>query len=562
MIIYRTPNHNRYTMAMSTAPSTPKHRKTASHHSKKSAKKQPRSYKKIFLFVLCTPLLLVALGVLSVLAISTLQKPVLVNKDLSFQNKLQIPKLLEPRLEGEEKVFDLTAQKGDVEFLPGKHTQTLGFNGAYLGPSLRVKTGDKVRFNITNDLGEKTTVHWHGMDLPATMDGGPHQMIEPGRSWQPNWTIANQASTLWYHPHLLGKTGEHMYKGLAGLFIVDDDHAETLDLPKAYGTDDIPLIIQDKTFDASGQFTYDSEKKDVMGHTGMHGNTILVNGTYAPYVEAPARLVRLRLLNGSNARRYQFGFEDNQTFHQIASDGGFLKHPVPLTRLVLAPGERAEIVVDLSGRTKPLTLMSYALKEHNPLLRAVKNVARANRDEKQEFKILEIRPKHTYTTSNPLPQTLNTIEDIKPDTAMKTRRFVLDAEGHSINSKQMDHQRIDELVHTGDTEIWEINDQSGTYHPFHIHGVQFQILTRNGQPPADNERGWKDTVLVNSAETVRVIVRFPDHSDSHVPYMYHCHILEHEDKGMMGQFVIIDKSIPDKDVGIKSDLEQTDHHHH
>ncbi|HTE57230.1 MAG TPA: multicopper oxidase domain-containing protein [Verrucomicrobiae bacterium] len=545
---------------MSAKSSKPKKHTATPHHSPKQPTRK-HSTKKIVFIILALPVLAVVVALLSAVAFGILQKPVLVNKDLGLQNKLHIPQVLEPRVEQGEKVFDLTAQQGSTEFLPGKQTKTLGFNGNYLGPTIRARKGDKIRLNVTNNLDQKTTVHWHGMDVGANMDGGPHQMIEPKEVWKPYWAIANQASTLWYHPHLLGKTGEQMYKGLAGLFIVDDDHADSLNLPKTYGTDDIPVVVQDKAFDTNGQLTYDAEKKDVMGHTGMHGNTILVNGTYAPYVEAPARLVRLRILNASNARRYDFGFDDNQAFHQIATDGGFLERPVALTRLTLAPGERAEIVVDLAGRTKPLTLMSYALKEKNPLLRTVKAVARAHRDENQEFKILEIRPQATDTTSAALPQNLNTIEPLKPDSAIKTRRFVLDSEGHSINGKQMDHTRIDEIIHAGDTEIWEINDQSGTAHPFHIHAVQFQILSRNDKPPAEHERGWKDTVLVNSADTVRVIVRFPNRSDPHLPYMFHCHILEHEDKGMMGQFVLVDKNTKDQDVFIQTNLKDTEHQH-
>lgn len=540
--------------------SKPKKHSAAPGRSHKQSK-PTHSSKKIVFIILAAPILLVMVALLSAVAFGALQRPILVNKDLGLQNKLYIPPVLEPRIEQGEKVFDLAVQQASTGFLPGKQTKSLGFNGNYLGPTIRVRTGDKVRLNVTNNLDEKTTVHWHGMDVAASMDGGPHQMVEPKETWKPNWTIANQASTLWYHPHLLGKTGEHMYKGLAGLFIVDDDHADSLSLPKVYGTDDIPVIVQDKVFDTNGQLTYDGEKQDIMGHTGMHGNTILVNGTYAPYVEAPARLVRLRILNASNARRYDFGFDDNQSFRQIATDGGFLERPVALTRLTLAPGERAEIVVDLTGRTKPLTLMSYALKEKNPLLRTIKTVARAHRDENQEFKILEIRPQTTHTTPVPLPQTLNTIEPLKPDSATKTRRFSLDSEAHSINGKQMDHTRIDEIVHAGDTEIWEISDQSGTAHPFHIHAVQFQILSRDGKPPAEHERGWKDTVLVNGAEIVRVIVRFPNRSDPHLPYMFHCHILEHEDKGMMGQFVLVDKNIKDQDVFIQSILKDTDHQH-
>jgi len=292
-----------------------------------------------------------------------------------------------------------------------------------------------------------------------------------------------------------------------------------------------------------------------LGHTGMLGDRILVNGTYAPYVEAPAKHIRLRVLNGSNARRYNFGFEDNRTFYQIATDGGFLESPAARTRMVLAPGERAEIVVDLSGETKPVTLLSYAVLEENPLFRFVKDMVGSDRDENEIFKILEIRPRATNVTSAPLPQTLNTIEKQSAENVVKTRRFVL-GPNSVINDKKMDHKRIDEIARSGDVEIWEITNRSGAYHPFHIHGVQFLILDRNGKPPSDHERGRKDTVLVHNGETVRVMMRLPEHSNSHLPYMFHCHILEHEDMGMIGQFVVVDKATKNKDIYIKSSLKE------
>jgi bilirubin oxidase len=482
------------------------------------------------------------------------QKPVRVNETLTFQNRLHIPPLLEPEVASGEKVFSLTAQEGETEFLPGKKTKTIGFNGSYLGPTIRVSTGDNIRMNVTNNLRTSTTAHWHGMDLPAEMDGNAHQLLTPKENWQPHWTIANEAASLWYHPHLMEKTGEQVYRGLAGFFIIDDQNSDALDLPKDYGVDDLPLAIQDREFDENGQFVYEHDRSDILGHTGMLGDTILVNGTYAPYADVPAKHIRLRVLNASNARRYNVGFEDDRTFYQIATDGGLLEAPIARTRMILAPGERAEIVVDLTNEKESLTLISDAVHEEITVLRFVKTVLRADRDENQVFTILELRPKSTELISNPLPQKLNTIEKLRADETVKTRPFILDPGSQTINGKKMDHQRIDEIIHTGDTEIWEISNRSGVYHPFHIHAVQFLILDRDGQPPEDFERGWKDTVLVSNGETVRVIMRFPQYADAHMPYMFHCHILEHEDMGMMGQFVLVDKDTRSEDISVKSKL--------
>ena len=472
-----------------------------------------------------------------------IQQPRFVNRDLMMQNELIIPPLLKPQIVGEEKVFVLSAENGETVFLEGKPTKTDGYNGTYLGPTLRAHKGDKVRIVVTNNLSQPVTTHWHGMHLPAIMDGGPHQEIAPGGVWEPHWTIENEAATLWYHPHVLEQTGEQVYSGLAGLFIIDDENSDSLSLPKAYGVDDLPLIVQDREFREDGEFVYAPQRKDELGHTGMLGDTILVNGTYAPFVDVPAKQIRLRILNASNARRYNFGFEDGRTFYQIATDGGLLPSPVPRTRMILAPGERAEVIVDLTGETEPLTLISDAVHEENKVLRFIRTMIKAERDENQVFKIIELRPQPTAEVIETIPQLLNSIEPLSSTSAVRTRRFILDPRNRSINGQVMDHQYVNEVIHSGDVEIWEIINLSGTFHPFHIHGVQFQILDRGGRPPADYEKGWKDTVLVSNAEIVHVIMRFPEFSDANTPYMYHCHILEHEDMGMMGQFIVTDEKI-------------------
>ena len=508
---------------------------------------------------LATLIALVAGGLVLIFVLLGPRDTELVNEDLVSENRLFIPPQLQPRIENGEKVFDLTAQEGETEFFEGKSTSTWGYNGSYLGPTIRARTGDKVRINVTNNLGETTTVHWHGMHLPAMMDGGPHQPIEPGETWQPYWTITNQAATLWYHPHQMGSTGEHVYRGLAGLFIIDDENSDLLDIPNQYGVDDIPLIVQDRLFDGSGQLIYrrHGQNEALPGPAGMLGDTILVNGTHAPFIEVPTGLIRLRLLNASNGRRYNFGFSDDRPFHQIATDGGLLESPVERTRMLLGVGERTEILVDLSDATVPITLMSYAVPEDGNAIVELVERTFGEDDENQQFRILELRPASGAAqgttgsqAARQIPQTLNTIERLGEGDAVETRRFTLDA--RTINNKTMDHARVDQIVKKGDIEIWTIDNQSPFYHPFHVHGVQFLVLDRDGRDTPAHEQGWKDTVIVNPGEVVRVIMQFKDYSDPTLPYMFHCHILEHEDMGMMGQFVVVD-SLTD-DVRIKSPL--------
>jgi FtsP/CotA-like multicopper oxidase with cupredoxin domain len=477
-----------------------------------------------------------------------------------------------------QKVFDLNLQQGQKSFLPNTQTATFGINGDYLGPTIRVSKGDKVLFNISNQLGEKTTIHWHGAHIPAKMDGGPHQIIESNTTWQPFFEIKQRAATLWYHPHLEGKTSEHVYKGLAGLFIIDD--SDSLALPHNYGVDDIPVVVQDRRIANDGNMSSRLENmQDVMG---LRGQYILVNGSLTPTLESLAQVIRLRLLNGSNARIYNFGFADNRHFYQIASDGGLLEKPVSLNRLRLAPGERAEILVDLRADSgQYLRLQSFSA-EITPT--TIENSGMRDPLDMQTFDVMTIRVGGIGNNGLSIPTQLTSIQPLRIEDAVVTRTFVLkegmmnggmgnnggmsrnSGMGNSgmdnnsgilgnnntetfdnlsnmgmftINDKVMDINHIDETVHLGDTEIWTISNESTMAHPFHIHDIQFLILDRNGQQPNAAEAGWKDTVLVFPNETVRVITRFDDFADADTPYMYHCHILEHEDAGMMGQFVVI-----------------------
>jgi len=466
-------------------------------------------------------------------------------------NSLAIPPQITGVMNNQgQKVFDLSLQKGQKSFLPNTQTNTFGINGDYLGPTIRLSKGDKALFKIKNNLSEKTTIHWHGAHIPAKMDGGPHQVIEAGATWQSYFTIKQEAATLWYHPHLEGKTAEHVYKGLAGLFIIDDINSQTLAIPRNYGVDDIPLVIQDRRIAADGSMPYTLTNR--LDRMGLRGQYMLVNGVLTPTLDSQAEVIRLRILNGSNARFYNFGFSDNRQFYQIASDGGLLEAPVSINRLRLSPGERAEILVDLRQDSgKFLLLQSYSA-EMTPTTLEDTNM----RDplDMQTFDIMSIRVGSAGNNGLSIPKKLVSIKRLREQDAALTRPFVLNqGMGNNggggmgnggmgmftINDKVMDMQRIDETVRLGDTEIWEISNKARMAHPFHMHDVQFQILDRNGQAPSAGEAGWKDTVLVLPNETVRVISHFKDFADANTPYMYHCHILEHEDAGMMGQFVVI-----------------------
>ena len=293
------------------------------------------------------------------------------------------------------------------------------------------------------------------------------------------------------------------------------------------------MIIQDKIFKADGSFNYPGT------HMGVKGDQFLVNGAVNPIFDAPAQFVRFRLLNGSNARIYNFGFSDDRQFHQIGTDGGLLEKPVPMTRLRLSTGERAEILVDFSGEeNSQVRLMSFSSELDN-----INPIWNSNALDDSDFDVKTIDVKaSTADPTTALPVSLASINRLQEGQAAGTRPFVLEmgfAGPMKINGKSMDMNRIDETVKLNDTEIWEVINDSDFPHPFHVHDIQFLILTRDGSPPAENEAGWKDTVLVMPRETVRIITHFSDYADPVMPYMFHCHILEHEDAGMMGQFVVV-----------------------
>ena len=447
--------------------------------------------------------------------------------DVGFENELTIPPLLEAQEKDGRKIFDLTLQQGRVELLPDKPAETWGVNGAYLGPTLRAARGDQVGLRVHNELPEMTTIHWHGMHLPAEADGGPHQTIEPGATWTPSWEIDQPAATLWYHPHPHGDTADHVYRGVAGLFIVDDPEASGLALPGDYGVDDIPLIIQDKRLDDEGELDF---SQGLISPTGRLGSTILVNGTHSPYVGIGDERVRFRLLNGSNARVYNLGFADEREFDLIATEGGLLETPQRIDRIQLSPGERAEIVAAFEPGER------IVLRSFQPEL-GTNFWERRFAGGDDSFDLAEIRAAASLAPSPEVPDSLATGERYDPEDVERTRAFELSGQSR-INGRQMDTRRIDEVVRPGATEIWKVGNAAGTPHNFHVHGVSFAVLDYAGEEPPLHLKGLKDTVYVPPDRTVTLLVRFPDYADPDSPYMFHCHMLQHEDRGMMGQFVL------------------------
>jgi bilirubin oxidase len=387
---------------------------------------------------------------------------------------------------------------------------------------LRAARGEQVRVIVENRLSEITTVHWHGMHLPARYDGGPHQPIDAGAQWQPEWRIDQPAATLWYHPHPHGKTEGQVTRGLAGLFYLDDD--TNPELPHRYGIDDIPVILQDRSFDARGRFSTDRRAV-----TGVLGEKILVNGTYNPHLAVTTRRIRLRILNASTARIYHLGFADDREFALIATDSGYLPAPQQMRRLLLSPAERAEIVVDLLPGEQPvLRSLPWDLGMMVPLT----NGAGGN----DHLDLLQLRAARSLAEGGRLPDQMETSAPVAVDQITARRTFRLD--GLDINGQQMEMSRIDTVVAANTTELWTVTNSHNQPHNFHIHGVMFQIIPPGATRP-DPRLGWKDTVLLAAGETVQLLITFPTYTDPLTPYMYHCHLMWHEDVGMMAQFTVV-----------------------
>lgn len=411
------------------------------------------------------------------------------------KNEIIFPEVAESKKDNNGyKNYTLKAQKGKTEFYKNNFSNTLGYNGNLLGPTLKLKKGDKVKIKLINNLDENTTFHWHGLEVNGKVDGGPSQVIKPGKEKTIKFEVNQDSATLWYHPHPSPNTAKQVYNGLSGLLYIEDSKKNNY--PSNYGKNDLPIIIQDKTF-VSKKLNYSKTKDE----DGTQGDTVLVNGIVNPKLTAKEEKIRLRLLNGSNARDLNLKLSNNQSFEYIASDGGQLKNAKKLKEINLAPSERKEIVIDLS-------------KMKGEKISLVDN---------DKTVILPISNKEK--SSN------------KGNTPKVSKKIKLEGMNDhvTINGNKFDPNRIDFTQKLNQKEVWEIENvkdkMGGMKHPFHIHGTQFKVLSVDGEKPPKDMRGKKDVISLEPGQKAKIEVVFKNTGT----YMFHCHILEHEDNGMMGQ---------------------------
>jgi len=453
------------------------------------------------------------------------------------QSILKMPPLLDTTKTGR---FTLAAQQGSTNFLGQSASKTWGFNQSYLGPTLRIPHHGEVQANVINTLNEDISVHWHGALVPGNVDGGPHQKIAPNTSWAPVLPLNQPAATLWYHSHIHGETGRHVQMGLAGVMQLSDGLDDQRGLPSDYGIDDLTLVLQDRLFDWRGRMDYDLSMHSRM--MGFEGDTLLVNGQVNTVARIAKGIMRLRLLNGSNARVYALAMSDGRPLHLIASDAGLLNQPVILKQLTLAPGERAEVLVDFSnGRDAMLVSGPNPNAQGMGMMRGDPTggmiVTPFVVDTTTTARITTI-PK---SLGGSLPQ-ISGKPTVRRELTLNMgmgggmmRMMGMGGNTHTINGEAYDMGKMNFTVQQGATERWSVVSEM-MMHPFHIHGVSFQVLSEKGQPPRLQNHGWKDTVLVNGQ--AELLMRFDFTAPKEFPYMFHCHILEHEDAGMMGQFSV------------------------
>ena len=436
--------------------------------------------------------------------------------------------------------------------------QTEHAGQAYQDPILRIESGARFTVNLDNALAEPTIIHWHGLHTPAAMDGHPGSSIAPGARFAYNFTVRNRGGTYWYHTHAHRLTAKQAYSGLASLFLVEDDDqrrlAKALDL--RLGVTDLPLVIQDKRFDAQGKLLYQPNAHDAM--MGWLGDVVLVNLTpNAVHVVTP-RTYRLRLLNGSNARIYRLAFVKGGTtleFTVIGTDGGLIERPETATEAFLAPGERLDVLFDAgqaqSGDDVFLKSLAFDAMENEGsaggMGKMMAGMGSSQLPLGTEFNVLKLSVAAGERVVAKLPATLSQVGAIhtegaterKIELSMAHMRFLING-----RSFRMDEVAFD--VKRGAVEIWRIDNPSmGMPHPMHIHGFSFQVLERLNSPPGlsatarfgkgrtVSDLGWKDTVLVWPGETVRIAIDFSHDFPGSQTYLFHCHNLEHEDGGMM-----------------------------
>ncbi|HUP88102.1 MAG TPA: multicopper oxidase family protein [Longimicrobiales bacterium] len=413
--------------------------------------------------------------------------------------------------------IDITAAPARLSLIPDATTEVYAYNGTSPGPTLQLREGDRVIVHFKNNLPEPSTIHWHGLHLPANMDGSPYHPVAPGGQRDYVFNIPRgTAGTYWYHPHPDHITGHQVGRGLYGAIVVraDDDPLPTM-------TEQV-VLLSDNRFLADGSIDMPDPKSQAGRmdfENGREGDVVFATGVVKPTFKfRPGEVQRWRIINASGARVYRLALQGMKMLY-VGSDGGLFEKPEEVSEITLGIGERAEVLVQANALATKTALQMLPYDRYIPQTRP------KNWDVTRDVAYLEISGEAVEPIK--IPTSLSKVPAL--DTTKVSARRVVSLSQGMINGYMMDMNRIDMVGKLGATEIWEIENLVGMDHPFHLHGFQFQIIDRNGVP--EKTRKWKDTVNVPKHETVRIIVRFDDFPGK---WMFHCHILDHEDHGMMG----------------------------
>lgn len=423
----------------------------------------------------------------------------------------------------------LTVARIRAAVWPGSTTEMLAINGSVPGPTIRVRRGEEFAARIQNQLDQPLVLHWHGLLAPERMDGHPRDQVGTGQSYDVRFPVLQRAATCWYHSHTDELTAEQAYRGVAGLFLIEDPAESALGLPA--GDHDIPLVLTDKRVNAQRQLVYAPSMMDQM--SGYIGDVMLVNGTPDAWLSVDRGLYRFRLLNGSNARICKVGFVDSRPLWVVATDGGLLPAPAEVRSVMLAPGQRIEVLVDFSGSAVDTSVLLVSL----PFATGGRMMGGSAQGSAMD--LIRFYVDSSTTGTGKPPAVLAPIEVLSEQRARRTRVFTLAMSGmvHTINGRLFDMDRVEFTVPFGDVEIWEYHNTGTEPHPMHTHGGLGQVLSRTTTVVlAPEDRGWKDTVLVNPGEIVRVLMCFEANPGV---FVHHCHNLEHEDSGMMQNFEVL-----------------------
>ncbi len=440
---------------------------------------------------------------------------------VGLEDSLAMPPVLQniSRVPGTVEV-NLSAAPARLALLPGHVTDAYAYNGTVPGPTLEVHEGDHVIIHFHNSLPEATTIHWHGLHIPAVMDGSPLSPIGAGKRYDYRFTIPRgTAGTYWYHPHPDARTGYQMAMGLYGAIIVRDAND-----PLPNSLPEKLLVLSDNRFRPDGSLDIPDPKSlqgQIDRENGREGNVLLVNGQVMPVIGIRSGEVqRWRVINVSAARIYRLAIP-GQTLLHVGDDGGLFERPREVGEILLANSERVEILVRGTGSPgSKTTLQTLPYDRYDPHTRPA--------SWQDTLDLLSLRYSDASPMTPPaLPSVMRTVAALDTSRASARRVIVLSQE--LINGKTMDMNRVDIRSRLGATEIWEIDNVVTMDHPFHLHGFQFQILDRDGIP--EPYRSWKDVVNVRKHQVVHIVVRFDDFPGK---WMFHCHILDHEDHGMMG----------------------------